>query len=124
MISVKYKSESYKIVGACMAVHCELGSGFHESVYQEAAEIEFHSRNIPYDREKELEIIYKKKVLNKKYIADFICYDKIIVEFKAVSELNDNHFSQVIGYLKATGFEMGMLINFGKESLEYRRVLL
>ncbi len=111
------------IIGAAMEVHKELGSGFLEVVYQEALVIEFESRGIPYIQESKLEVSYKGHVLTKYYESDFICYDKIIVETKALSELLGNNQSQVINYLKATGFKLGLLINFGAESLEYKRLV-
>ena len=89
-----------------MKVYNTLGCGFLEAVYQEALEIEFNRRGIPYEREKELEIVYDGVVLNKRYVADFVCYDKIILELKAVKELDDSHRSQVFNYLKATGFKL------------------
>jgi len=95
---------------------------FHR-VNQEALEIEFEKQDIPFEREKFLEIIYKKKKLKKEYIADFICYDKIIVEMKAVDELASVHISQVLNYLKATGFKLGLLVNFGEESLTWKRII-
>ena len=97
-----------------MKVYYVLGSGFLEAVYQEALEIELDRRHIPYEREKELEICYDGIKLGKKYIADFVCYGKIILELKAVKELDDSHRSQLYNYLKATGFKLGFLINFGK----------
>ncbi len=118
-----YKDEAYMIIGAAMEVHKELGSGFLEVVYQEALVIEFESRGIPYIQESKLEVSYKGHVLTKYYESDFICYDKIIVETKALSELLGNNQSQVINYLKATGFKLGLLINFGAESLEYKRLV-
>jgi len=118
-----YKDEAYMIIGAAMEVHKELGSGFLEAVYQEALVIEFESRGIPYIQESKLEVSYKGHVLTKYYESDFICYDKIIVETKALSELLGNNQSQVINYLKATGFKLGLLINFGAESLEYKRLV-
>jgi GxxExxY protein len=91
MDEIILKNESYNIIGACMVVHRELGCGFLEAVYQEALEEEFKLRNIPYVREPLLTITYKGKLLNKKYQADFICYENIIVELKALSELNSTH---------------------------------
>lgn len=123
-MNLLYKDEAYQIIGACMEVHRELGCGFLEVVYQEALEIEFQARNIPYTREKILRIQYKDKILKKEYSADFICFDKIIVELKALSELNSEHESQVLNYLKATGFKLGILVNFGQKSLEYKRLIL
>ena len=97
-----------------MKVYNTLGCGFLEAVYQEALEIELDKRHIPYEREKELEICYDGIKLGKKYVADFVCYGKIILELKAVKELDDSHRSQLYNYLKATGFKLGFLINFGK----------
>lgn len=121
--SIIYKEQSYQIIGACMAVHRELGCGFLEAVYQEALEEEFTLRNIPYIREESLPIIYKGKVLNKRYQADFICFGKIIVELKALSELSSVHKSQLINYLKITKLQLGLLVNFGQGSLESKRVI-
>jgi GxxExxY protein len=123
MDEIILKDESYNIIGACMAVHQELGCGFLEAVYQEALEEEFKLRNIPYVREPLLTITYKGKLLNKKYQADFICYDNIIVELKALSELNSTHQSQLINYLKASKMKLGILVNFGQKSLISKRVV-
>ena len=124
MVELFYKEECYSIIGACMEVHKELGCGFKEAVYQEALQREFVSCNIPYNREYELEIYYKGDLLNKKYYADFICYDKIVVELKALSELISMHEAQVLNYLKASGFRLGLLVNFGEKSLKYKRLIL
>ena len=118
-----YKDESYKIINACMEVHKELGPGFLESVYQEALGIEFDKQNIPFDKEKELNIKYKNVILNKKYYADFVCYDKIIIELKALGNLNNDHIAQVLNYLKATDFKLGILVNFGEPKLTYKRLV-
>lgn len=117
-----YKEEAYKIVGACMEVHGELGPGFLEGVYQEALEAEFKTQGISAKREEQLEIIYKGKPLMKHYYADFVCYDKVIVELKAVRELLPEHDAQVFNYLKATGLKLGLIINFGSQSLEHKRI--
>ena len=108
-----YQQETYKIRGAIFHVYSVLGDGFLEAVYQEALEIEFQRRGIPYQREKELEIEYDGVIVQKKYVADFVCYDKIIVELKAISELEDSHRGQIRNYLKATNFRLGLLVNFG-----------
>jgi len=122
---VIYKEESYKIVGAAFEVYNKLGHGFLEAVYQEALEIEFQRQGIPYEREKELKISYDDVELKQTYKADFVCYDKIIVELKAVSALEDAHRSQVYNYLHATGFKLGILLNFGKSGgLEKERIVL
>jgi len=101
-----------------MEVHHELGNGFLEAVYQEALEEEFKIQNIPYEREKYLPIEYKGKTLSKEYFADFICYDDIIVELKAVTKIVAAHKAQVINYLKAADKEVGLLFNFGENSLK------
>ena len=114
--------ESFKIIGAALEVHSVIGCGFTEPVYQEALEEEMRIREIPFNREKTYEFTYKGKVLSKTFRPDFVCYDKIIVELKAVDDFTEEHFSQVYNYLKATGMELGILINFGKKSLEYKRI--
>ena len=119
-----YKSEGYKIIGACYEVHRYLGAGFLEAVYQESLAIEFDMRNIPYEREKKLTVFYKGKELSKTYSADFMCYNSIIVELKALSGLIGEHESQLLNYLKATGIKVGYLVNFGEKSLKYKRMIL
>ena len=118
-----YKEETYKIIGCAMEVHSELGSGFLEAVYQEALSIVFNEKQLPFEQEKLLKILFRGKILKKKYSADFYCYDKIIVELKASNKLNNNDLSQVLNYLKATNQKIGLLINFGAERLEYKRVI-
>ena len=122
-MKIIYKDESYKIVGAAMTVYNEIGSGFLEAVYQEALEKEFCLQNIPYQREVMLPIYYKGEELSKKYIADFVCYNRIIVELKAISSLTSEHKAQVINYLKAAKFELGILVNFGESKLKYERLI-
>ena len=107
-----------------MAVHRELGRGFLEPVYQEALAIEFDYLGIPYEREDEIEIIYRGVPLDKKYKADFVCYGEIILELKATDSLAKEHTAQVLNYLKATGYQLGLLINFGARSLQYKRIIL
>ena len=119
-----YKTECFDIIGCCMEVHTELGSGFLEAVYQEALAYEFKNRELPFNSEVELGITYKGHRLDKKYYADFICFDEVIVEIKAINKLDNIHFSQVLNYLKATGKKVGLLINFGAKSLEYKRIIL
>jgi GxxExxY protein len=113
---------SYAIIGAAMEVHRELGSGFLEMAYQEALEVEFLSRTIPYRREVELPVLYKGKPLKCGYRADYICYEDILVELKAIKQISGIERAQVINYLKATGIAVGLLINFGSGSLEYERL--
>lgn len=115
--------QTYAIIGACMAVHSELGHGFLEAVYQEALVIEFTRREIPFAREKPLVITYSGQQLAARYEADFFCYDSIVVELKALSTLAPAHEAQTIHYLKATGCERGLLINFGAARLEYKRLI-
>lgn len=118
-----YKDEVYEIIGAAMEVHKELGNGFLEAVYHESLEKEFRNRSIPFESQKQFDIFYKNEMLDKKYIADMICYGKIIIELKAVDKLSDEHYSQVINYLKASKLILGILINFGSKSLEFKRVI-
>ena len=122
-MEILYKDESYKIIGAAMIVHGELSSGFLEAIYQEALEKEFRIQQIPYKREVPLPIYYKGELLSKSYIADFICYDNIIIELKAVSSLASEHKAQVLNYLKATNNELGLLLNFGESKLKFERLI-
>ena len=118
-----YKNECYKIVGACIEVHKELGPGFLEAVYQEALVMEFLNQNIPFIQKKELKIKYKNNILNKNYEADFFCYNKIIVEIKALNKLISDHEAQLLNYLKASNCKLGILVNFGEKSLKYKRMV-
>ena len=113
-MALLYPTESYAIRGAIFEVHKQKGSGFLEKVYQECLEQEFIQRGIPYEREKRIIIDYKGKVLEQEYIADFVCYGKIIVECKAVKELIDVHRAQIINYLRATNLRLGFLVNFSE----------
>jgi GxxExxY protein len=122
-VELLYKDEIYAIIGAAMDVHNELGAGFLEAVYQEALEHEFSLKNIPARREIPLQIFYKNRLLSKYYVADFVCYEKIVVEVKSVSSLLDEHKAQVINYLKAVRFQLGLLVNFGRSKLEYKRII-
>ena len=115
---------TYTIIGAAMAVHQELGSGFLEAVYQEALMREMSVANIPFLREVDLPIFYKGSPLTVHYRADFVCYSSIIVELKALSCLGGVERSQIINYLKATNYEVGLLLNFGADSLEFERFSL
>ena len=107
-----------------MEVHRGLGHGFLEAVYHEALEIEFASEGVPYQREVELPVFYKGKRLNTTYRADFLCYDSVIVEIKALTKLGGSEEAQIMNYLKVTGHGIGLLLNFGAESLEHRRFIL
>jgi len=108
-----FKDESYLIRGAVFEVYREMGCGFLEAVYQECLEKELRKQNIPFVSQPELELFYKKEKLQQTYKPDLICYDKIIVELKAVKEICDEHRAQLHNYLKATGLQLGFLINFG-----------
>ena len=113
--------KTYAIIGAAIEVHKELGSGFLEAVYQEALEMEFAYQEIPYKSQPPVRIEYKGKPLKKKYEPDFICYDDVIVEIKAMDKLSSNEHAQIINYLKASRMKVGLLINFGAKSLEHKR---
>lgn len=118
------KQEVYDLVGAALEVYNTLGTGFLEAVYQEAMEIELGSRGIPCEPQKELRIRYKGRDLKKTYTADFVAFGKVIVELKALDALTGKEDSQLINYLKATGIEVGLLINFGRhDRLEWKRLI-
>jgi len=123
MASIIYPEESYKIIGACMSVHNNLGPGFYEAVYQEALEYEFGIQHIPFTKQTKLRIRYNDIQLGKYYIADFVCYDFILLEIKATPIIYDSQNYQLLNYLKATSLELGILINFGEKSLKYKRMV-
>ena len=122
--SVIFPHESYNIIGAAMKVHSALGCGFTEKVYQDALAVEFSISSIPFQREVELHVVYNDVELPTTFIPDFICYDKIIVELKAVRELDDMHRSQAYNYAKVSGYQLALLINFGEPSLKYERLVV
>ena len=123
-LEIVYKNESYLIVGACFEVYNEKGSGFLEAVYQECLEMELGLQSIPFQAQKGLSLDYKGEPLRQVYKPDFICFDKIIVELKAVSKLTDEHRAQVHNYIKATKLQLGLLVNFGHyPRLEYERIV-
>jgi GxxExxY protein len=115
---------TYSIIGAAMEVHRQLGCGFLEPVYQEALAIEFSKREISFLRELKLPVLYKGIQLNTPYKVDFICFDQVVVELKALARFSGTEEAQIINYLKATGHEIGLLLNFGARSLEHRRFIL
>ena len=122
-VVVVFKEESFKIIGACMKVHRTLGAGFLEAVYEEALEKEFQDQKIPFKKQVKLELYYENQKLDKQYRADFVCYDAIILEIKAVNLIPVAFYAQLKNYLKCTNTELGILINFGTSSLTYKRVL-
>ncbi len=118
------EDKTYRIIGAAMKVHSTLKSGFLESVYQEALQIELLKLNIPFKREVEIPVYYDGIQLETKFRADFICYGNIIVELKAIKQLTNIEEAQVLNYLRATNYRIGLLLNFGEKSLKYRRFVL
>ena len=119
------EEETYRILGACFEVYKDKGCGFLEAVYQECLEMEFRHQTIPYHAQKELMLFYKGEQLRQTYRPDFICYDQVIVEIKAVSKLATEHHAQLHNYLHATGLKVGLLINFGHHpKVEYQRIVV
>lgn len=124
MSNIIYKDESYTIVGALFDVYNNLGSGFSEIVYKDALEYEFKKLNIPFEREKEFKIAYKEIILPHKFYADFVVFDKIILEVKSIENLNDKHIAQCINYLKVSNCKLAILANFHKDFLDHKRIVL
>ena len=119
------EKETYAILGACFEVYKDKGCGFLEAVYQESLEIEFELQNLPAKPSVPISLTYKGRKLKKTYEADFICFDKVLVELKAVSKLTDEHRAQVQNYLHATGLRVGLLVNFGHfPKVEHERYAL
>jgi len=123
MSKLIYKTESYKIIGICMEVHNNLGHGFLEIVYKDALEYEFKKAGIMYEREKEYEVNYKGIILPHKFYADFVIFDKIILEVKGVSMINDAFIAQCINYLKVSKNKLALLVNFGELRLVNQRIV-
>lgn len=124
MAELFYKEESFKIIGLCMEVHRVLGKGFSEVVYKDALEIEFMDNNIPYAREVPYKIDYKGRILPRRYNADFVVYDSIILEAKAIGRLESGDIKQTLNYLASAKIKLGLLVNFGEDSLKHQRVVL
>jgi len=124
-MEIVYKDESYRIMGACFEVYKEMGCGFVDPVYQECLELELAIQGLPFRSQATLGLRYKERKLKRRYIPDFILFDKIILEIKALAELIDEHCAQVRNYLKATGYRLGLLVNFGHYPLvEYERIVV
>ncbi|MBK8722309.1 MAG: GxxExxY protein [Saprospiraceae bacterium] len=124
MEKIIYKEESYKIIGICMEVHNNLGAGFLEIVYKDALEWEFRRAGIPFEREKEYLVNYKGFILPHKFYADFVIYDKIILEVKGVSAISDEFIAQGINYLKVSQNQLALIVNFGELKLNTKRIVL
>ena len=121
---LKYKKESYQLIGVCIAIYNSLGKGFSEYVYSDALEQELLLRNINFKREVSFKIEYNGTILRHKYIADFVINDKIILEIKATEAINSAHIKQTLNYLAVAKLRLGLLVNFGEDSLRYKRVVL
>ena len=124
MAELLYREETHRLIGLCMEIHRELGKGHDEVIYKDALVVELSRANIPFGREKKYEIHYKGVLLPHHYYADFVISDKIIFEAKAVEKLTDSHVKQVLNYLAASKLRVGLLVNFGADSLEWKRVIL
>jgi GxxExxY protein len=123
MSSILYKNESYKIIGACMEVHNQLGPGFLEIVYKDALEFEFGNLGIPYAREKEYAVQYKDTLLPHKFYADFIVFDRIILEVKAAATIHENYQAQALNYLAVSHEKLAIIVNFGETKLNFQRLI-
>ena len=123
-MGIIYKEESYQIIGICMEVHNNLGAGFSEIVYKDALELEFKNAKIEYSREKEYTVNYKGIILSHKFYADFVIFDKIILEVKGKNKIADEDIAQCINYLKVSGNNLALLVNFGEPKLNYKRIVL
>ena len=123
-MALVFEEETYKILGCCFEVYKEKGCGFLEAVYQECLEIEFGLQALPFVSQQELQLTYKGKVLKQRYVPDFICFNQEILEIKAVTKLGDDHRAQLHNYLKATGYRLGLLVNFGHHpKVEHERII-
>lgn len=123
-MAIIYKEESYQIIGICMEIHNYLGCGFSEIVYKDALEIEFKNAGINFEREKRYDVEYKGIILQHQFYADFVVFDKIILEIKGKSEIADSDLAQAINYLKVSENKLALIINFGEEKLNYKRIVL
>ncbi len=123
MSNFLYEEDTFKIIGALMEVHKNLGKGFSEIVYKDAFEYELKKINFSFDREKEYLVHYKDIILNHKFYADFVVLDKIIIEIKSTDSIHEKHISQCLNYLHVSGHRLAILVNFNKTSLEYKRII-
>lgn len=121
--SYLFENECRAIIGAAFEVHNELGHGFLENVYQEALMFEFQAKGIQYTKEQRLLIRYKGHLLDKYYVADFLCFEKIIIEIKACESIKSEHVGQVLNYLKATQLQLALILNFGAKSVQIKRIV-
>ena len=124
MGNIIYKEESYSIIGKCMEVHNNLGPGFLEIVYKDALEYEFRNSNIYFEREKMYAVKYKTTIIPHKFYADFIVFDKIILEIKGVNGISEEFTARAINYLRVSGLELAIIVNFGELQLNYKRIVL
>jgi GxxExxY protein len=124
MADLLYRDETHRLIGLCMEIHRELGKGHDEVIYKDALVVELSRANIPFSREKKYEVKYKDVILPHFYFADFTVWDKVLFEAKAVDKLADPHIKQVLNYLAASKLRVGLLVNFGGDSLEWKRVIL
>ena len=124
MENFRHKEETYKIIGVCMEVQKTLGYGFMEVIYKDAMESEFVENDLLFHREVELTVDYKGKILKHKFFADFIVLESIIVEVKSCAKgITEDHIAQTLNYLKASGYTVGLIVNYGKRRLEYKRLV-
>ena len=124
MDNLYLKEEVYKIIGICMEVHTILGKGHSEIIYGDALEYEFKKNKIPYNREMKFNITYKEVILPHHYFSDFVIFDEIILEIKAIQQLSSSEIKQTLNYLAASKNKLGLLVNFGEDSLKYKRIIL
>ncbi len=123
MSEIIYKEESYAIIGICMEIHNQLGHGFSEIVYKDALELEFKENEILFEREKEYLVHYKGELLKHRFYADFVVLNKIILEVKCAVAISDEHVAQAINYLKVSDCKLGLIVNFARGKMEYKRIL-
>jgi GxxExxY protein len=124
MDNLYLKEEVYKIIGICMEVHTILGKGHSEIIYGDALEYEFKKNKIPYNRDVKFNITYKEIILPHHYFSDFLIFDEIILEIKAIQQLSSSEIKQTLNYLAASKNKLGLLVNFGEDSLKYKRIIL